>query len=77
MYPQGFSFNRKIKTPNRKMMKCPNTTNFSLYKLHCNYPPGLIIPLLPLKLQPLPIRLTTVRPSALLLLLLVAAETRA
>ena len=60
------------------MMKCPNTTNFSLYKLHCNYPPGLIIPLLPLKLQPLPItRLTAVRPSTLLLLFLVAAQTRA
>ena len=38
----------------------------------------LIIPLLPLKLQPLPIiMLTAVRPSTLLLLLLVAAETRA
>ena len=60
-------------------------TNFSLYKLHCIYIPprlilefSLIIPLLPLKLQPLPItRLTTVRPSTLLLLFLVAAQTRA
>lgn len=77
---------KKFKRQTRKKDEMPKYhTNFSLYKLHCIYIPprlilesSLIIPLLPLKLQSLPItRLATVRPSTLLLLFLVAAQARA